>query len=206
MEPSDGSPGSLWGLIGWFSAHPESLLGSAVLVWVLSQIAGSITVRAQQRRRLRHAAVALRTEIELIRENLEKFIPGYEELADRMRADPARRFFILANRRSQQTLDSLRPDLVTMPGDVLKAAIKFYTLDAEINQFLDTLMQPAFVDRPVEQRIEILEVYGDLFDAAVARARDAEAELRLLAWSSSPWWSRDRRRFRRAMATRARSR
>ena len=77
MEPSDGSPGSLWGLIGWFSAHPESLLGSAVLVWVLSQIAGSITVRAQQRRRLRHAAVALRTEIELIRENLERFIPGY---------------------------------------------------------------------------------------------------------------------------------
>ena len=202
MEPSDGSPGSLWGLIGWISAHPESLLGSAVLVWVLSQIAGSITVRAQQRRRLRHAAVALRTEIELIRENLEKFIPGYEELADRMRADPARRFFILANRRSQQTLDSLRPDLVTMPGDVLKAVITFYTLDAEINQFLDTLMQPAFVDRPVEQRIEILEVYGDLFDAAVARARDAEAELRLLAWASSPWWSGDRRRFRRAMATR----
>ena len=70
-----------------------------------------------------------------------------------------------------------RPTWSTMPGDVLKAVITFYTLDAEINQFLDTLMQPAFLDRPVEQRIEILEVYADLFDAAVARARDAEAEL-----------------------------
>ena len=41
VEPST-LPGSLWGLLGWIAAHPESLLGSAVLVWVLSQIAASI--------------------------------------------------------------------------------------------------------------------------------------------------------------------
>ena len=142
--------------------------------------------------------LALRTEIELIRENLERFIPGYAELADRMRDRPvaavlhARQPTLAADLR-----DSLRADLVAMPGDVLKAVIAFYTLDAEINQFLDTLMQPAFLDRPVEQRIEILEVYADLFDAAVTRARNAEAELRLLAWASTPWWSAGRRRYRR---------
>src|SRR5262245_31716215 len=121
-------------ILTWLSAHPENLLGSAVLVWVLTQIAGSLTLRAQERQRLRHAAVALRTEIELIRENLERFIPAYGELAERMRDDPARRFFILANKRSQQTFETLRADLVTMPGEVLKAVIKFYALDAEINQ------------------------------------------------------------------------
>jgi transposase len=199
VEPA----GSVWSLLGWISAHPESLLGSAVLVWALSQIAATATARAEQRRRLRHAAVALRTEIELIRENLEQFIPGYAELTDRLREDPARRFFMLANKRSQQTLDSLRADLVTMPGDVLKAVIAFYTLDAEINQFLETLMQPTFLDLPVEQRIEILEVYADLFDSAVARARSAEAELRLLAWASSPWWSDGRRRYRATLRQRA---
>ena len=170
---------------------------------MLGQIAAGVTARAQQRRRLRQAAVALRTEIELIRENLEQFIPGYAELTDRMREEPSRRFFMLANKRSQQTLDSLRADLVTMPGDVLKAVIAFYALDAEINQFLDTLMQPAFLDLPVEQRIEILEVYADLFDSAVTRARSAEVELRLLAWASSPWWSDGRRRYRRTLRQRA---
>ena len=199
MEPAV----SLWSLLGWIAAHPESLLGSAVLVWALSQIAAAVTARAQQRRRLRHAAVALRTEIELIRENLERFIPGYEGLPDWLRAEPSRRFFMLANKRSQQTLDSLRPDLVTMPGKVLKVVIAFYTLDAEINQFLETLMQPAFLDLPVEQRIEVLEVYGDLFDSAVTRARSAEAELRLLAWASSPWWSTSRSRYRRTLRQRA---
>ena len=187
-------------LLGWIAAHPESLLGSALVVWVLTQAATSLTARAQQRRRLRHAAVALRTEIELTRENLEEFIPGYRELADRLREDPSRRFFILANKRSQQTLETLRADLVTMPGDVLKAVIKFYTLDAEINQFLDTLMQPAFVDRPLEQKITVLDVYGELFGNAVARARQAERELQLLAWANSPWWSSGARRYRRAKA------
>lgn len=191
-------------MLTWLSEHPESLLGSAVLVWVLGQVAAALNARVEQRRRLRRAAVALRTEIELIRENLERFIPGYAELAERMRGDPRRRFFILANRRSQQTFDTLRPDLVAMPSEVLKAVVRFYTLDAEINQFLDTLMQPEFLDRPVEQRIEILETYGDLFDAAVARARDAEAELRLLAWANMAWWSADRRRWRRTMAARRR--
>ena len=191
-------------MLAWLIEHPENLLGSALLVWVLTQVAAATTARAEQRRRLRHAAMALRTEIELIRENLERFIPGYEELAERMREDPARRFFILANRRSQQTFETLRADLVAMPGDVLKAVIRFYTLDAEINQFLDTLMLPAFLDRPVAQRIEILFTYADLFDAAVARARDAEAELRVLAWASTPWWSADRRRYGRAMAARRR--
>ncbi len=194
---------SLWSLLAWIAAHPESLLGSAVLVWVLGQIAAGVTARAQERRRLRRVAVALRTEIELIRENLEQFIPGYAELTDRMREEPSRRFFMLANKRSQQTLDSLRADLVTMPGDVLKAVIAFYALDAEINQFLDTLMQPAFLDLPVEQRIEILGVYADLFDSAVTRARGAEAELRLLGWASSPWWSDNRRRYRRTLRRRA---
>ena len=196
-------PVSLWSLLAWIAAHPESLLGSAVLVWVLGQIAAGVTARAQERRRLRRVAVALRTEIELIRENLEQFIPGYAELTDRMREEPSRRFFMLANKRSQQTLDSLRADLVTMPGDVLKAVIAFYALDAEINQFLDTLMQPAFLDLPVEQRIEILEVYADLFDSAVTRARSAEVELRLLGWASSPWWSDGRRRYRRTLRQRA---
>ena len=84
--------------------------------------------------------MALRTEIELTRENLEAFIPGYGELEARLREDPTRYFFILANKRSQQTLETLRADLVTMPSGVLKAVIKFYTLDAEINQFLETLM------------------------------------------------------------------
>jgi hypothetical protein len=193
-------------VLAWLIEHPENLLGSALLVWVLTQVAGAVSARTEQRRRLRHAALALQTEIELIRENLERFIPGYEELAELMREDPARRFFILANRRSQQIFETLRPDLVAMPGDVLKAVIRFYTLDAEINQFLDTLMLPAFLDRPVAQRIEILATYADLFDAAVARARDAEAELRLLAWASTPWWSPDRRRFRRAVAARPRAR
>ena len=195
---------ALQGLLAWLVEHPESLLGSALLVWVLSQIAASLSSRAEQRRRLRRAAVALRTEIELTRENLERFIPGYQELADRMRDDPTRRFFVLANRRSQQTLETLRPELVAMPSDVLKSVVKFYTTDAEINQFLDTLMQPAFLDRPVVQRIEILEAYADLFDVAVARARDAETELRLLAWASMPWWSADRARFRRALRLRSR--
>ncbi len=194
----------LQSVLAWLIEHPESLLGSAVLVWVLSQAAASLTARAEQRRRLRRAAVALRTEIELTRENLERFIPGYGELAERMRAEPERQFFILANRRSQQTFETLRTDLVAMPSEVLKAVVKFYTLDAEINQFLDTLMQPVFLDRPVEQRMEILEAYADLFDAAVARARDAEAELRLLAWANMAWWSADRRRYRRAMAARRR--
>ena len=195
---------TLQAALAWLTEHPESLLGSALLVWVLGQIANALSRRAEHRRRLRQVAVALRTEIELIRENLERFIPGYEELAELMRADPSRRFFILANPRSQQTLETLRPDLVAMPSDVLEAVVKFYTLDAEINQFLDTLMQPVFLDRPVEQRIEILAAYGDLFDAAVARARDAEVELRLLAWANTPWWTGDRRRFRRAMAARRR--
>jgi hypothetical protein len=52
--------------------------------------------------------------------------------------------------------------------------------------------------------MEILDAYADLFDAAVARARDAEAELRLLAWANMAWWSPDRRRYRRAMAARRR--
>jgi hypothetical protein len=171
---------------------------------VLSQVAATLTAHAEQRRRLRRTAVALRTEIELIRENLERFIPGYADLAERMRAEPQRRFFILANRRSQQTFETLQPDLVAMPSEVLKAVVKFYTLDAEINQFLETLMQPVFLDRPVEQRMEILETYADLFDAAVARARDAEVELRLLAWANMPWWSADRRRYRQTMAARRR--
>lgn len=147
---------------------------------------------------MRHAAIALRTEIELTRENLEEFIPGYRALADRLREDPSRRFFILANKRSQQTMETLRADLVTMPSNVLKTVIKFYTLDAEINQFLDTLMQPAFVERPVEQKVTILAVYGDLFGEAVTRARHAERELQMLAWASSPWWSAARLRYRRA--------
>jgi hypothetical protein len=193
----------LSGVVAWLAANPQSLVGPAVLVWVLTQIATVLTARGQQRRRLRHAAVALRTEIEFTRENLERFIPGYAQLAERTREDPDRRFFVLANRRSQQTLETLRSDLVTMPGEVLKAVIRFYTLDAEINEFLDTLMQPAFLDRPAPQRVEILDTYADLFDAAVARARDAEAELRLLAWASTPWWSADRRRYRRALKTRA---
>jgi hypothetical protein len=41
------------------------------------QIAASVTARAEQQRRLRRAAVALGTEIGLIRESLEKFIRGY---------------------------------------------------------------------------------------------------------------------------------
>lgn len=183
---------------GWLTANPESLLGSALVVWLVSQIASAIAAGAAQRRRLRHAAVALRTEIELTRENLEAFIPGYGELEARLREDPTRYFFILANKRSQQTLETLRADLVTMPSGVLKAVIKFYTLDAEINQFLETLMTPAFVDRPVEQKITILHVYGDLFQDAVARARKAERELQLLAWSCSPWWSASRLRYLRA--------
>jgi len=85
-----------------------------------------------------------------------------------------------------------------MPGNVLKAVIKFYTLDAEINQFLDTLMQPAFVDRPLEQKITVLEVYGELFGEAVLRAQKAERELQLLAWANSPLSSAARRRYRRA--------
>jgi hypothetical protein len=190
------------GVLAWLFEHPENWLGSALLVWVLTQLGATLSAQAEQRRRLRRAALAISTEIELIRENLERFIPGYAELAERMRDDPERRFFVLANRRSQQTFETLRADLVAMPGDVLKAVIRFYTLDAEINQFLDTLMQPAFLERPVEQRMEILDGYADLFDAAVARARDAEAELRLLAWANNPWWSADRRRYRRAMARR----
>ena len=190
------------GVLAWLFEHPENWLGSALLVWVLTQLGATLSARAEQRRRLRRAALAISTEIELIRENLERFIPGYAELAERMRDDPERRFFVLANRRSQQTFETLRADLVAMPGDVLKAVIRFYTLDAEINQFLDTLMQPAFLERPVEQRMEILDAYADLFDAAVARARDAEAELRLLAWANTPWWSADRRRYWRAMARR----
>ena len=181
------------GVLAWLFEHPENWLGSALLVWVLTQLGATLSAQAEQRRRLRRAALAISTEIELIRENLERFIPGYAELAERMRDDPERRFFVLANRRSQQTFETLRADLVAMPGDVLKAVIRFYTLDAEINQFLDTLMQPAFLERPVEQRMEILDAYADLFDAAVARARDAEAELRLLAWANTPWWSADRR-------------
>ena len=190
-------------MLAWLFEHPENWLGSALLVWVLTQLGATLSAQAEQRRRLRRAALAISTEIELIRENLERFIPGYADLAERMRDDPERRFFVLANRRSQQTFETLRADLVAMPGDVLKAVIRFYTLDAEINQFLDTLMQPAFLERPVEQRMEILDAYADLFDAAVARARDAEAELRLLAWANTPWWSADRRRYRRAMARRA---
>ena len=73
-----------------------------------------------------------------------------------------------------------------MPSDVLKAVIKFYTLDAEINQFLETLMTPAFVDRPVEQKITILDVYGELFErcggaGAQGGAGTAAAGLGLLA-------------------------
>lgn len=189
---------SLGDVLVWIGSHPESLLGSAVLVWVLTQVATALTEHAAQRRRLRNAAVALRTEIELTRENLEEFIPGYRELADRLREDPARRFFILANKRSQQTMETLRADLVTMPSNVLKTVIKFYTLDAEINQFLETLMQPAFVERPVEQKITILAVYSDLFGEAVRRARHAERELQMLAWANSPWWSAARFRYCRA--------
>jgi hypothetical protein len=189
---------ALGDVLNWITAHPESLLGSAVLVWVLTQVATALTTRAAQRRRLRHAAIALRTEIELTRENLEEFIPGYRALADRLREDPSRRFFILANKRSQQTMETLRADLVAMPSNVLKTVIKFYTLDAEINQFLDTLMQPVFVERPVEQKITILAVYGDLFSEAVTRARHAERELQMLAWASSPWWSAARFRYHRA--------
>jgi hypothetical protein len=203
LEPGTPLAVSLGDVLGWIAAHPESLLGSALLVWVLSQIAASLTTHAAQRRRLRHAAVALRTEIELTRENLQEFIPGYRELADRLREDPQRRFFILANKRSQQTLETLRADLVAMPGNVLKAVIKFYTLDAEINQFLDTLMQPAFVDRPLEQNITVLEVYGELFGEAVLQARRAERELQLLAWANSPLLSAARRRYRRAAARKA---
>src|SRR5262249_21755827 len=132
------------GVLAWLFEHPENWLGSALLVWVLTQLWATLATQVEQRRRLRRAALAIGTEIELIRENLERFIPGYAELAERMRHDPERRFFVLANRRSQQTFDTLRADLVAMPGDVLKAVIRFYTLDAEINQFLDTLMQPAF--------------------------------------------------------------
>jgi hypothetical protein len=51
----------------------------------------------------------------------------------------------------------------------------------------------------LEQRIDILDVYADLFDSAVARARDAQAQLRMLSWASSPWWSSARRRYRRAI-------
>ena len=38
----------------------------------------------------------------------------------------------------------------------------------------------------------------------IARARDAEAELRLLAWANMAWWSPDRGRYRRAMTARRR--
>ncbi|MFZ1427452.1 MAG: hypothetical protein WAS21_11830 [Geminicoccaceae bacterium] len=173
MERGTSPAVALGDVLSWITAHPESLLGSAVLVWVLTQVATALTTRAAQRRRLRHAATALRTEIELTRENLEEFIPGYRALADRLREYPSRRFFILANKRSQQTMETLRADLITMPSNVLKTVIKFYTLDAEINQFLDTLMQPAFVERPVGQKVTILAVYGDLFGEAMTRARHA---------------------------------
>ena len=149
---AEGWPG-WWGLEGpeylaWLGEHPESLLGSALLVWMLGQIATALTARAERRQRLRRAAVALRTEIELIRENLERFIPGYADLAERMRAEPQRRFFILANRRSQQTFETLRPDLVAMPSEVLKAVVKFYTLDAEINQFMRQLSTEIILENP----------------------------------------------------------
>lgn len=165
--------------------HPERLLGSALVIWVLTQIAGALTHRSRQRRRLRHAAVALRTEIELIREELEAFIPGYWAMADTLIADPSRRFFVLANRRSQQTLESLRDDLIFMPGQVLKAVIAFYSLDSRINQFVESLTQPLFLDRPADKQIEILWVYADLFEDAVLAGRRAEKELKLLAWRNA---------------------
>lgn len=173
----------------WLSANPERLLGSALTLWLLSQLATALTRRSQHRRRLRHAAVALRTEIELNREGLEAFIPGYWAMADSLIADPSRRFFVLANRRSQQTLESLQDDLIFMPGQVLKAVIEFYSLDSRINQFVESLTQPLFLERPAEKQVEILWVYADLFEDAAASARRAEKELKLLAWRNASRFS-----------------
>jgi hypothetical protein len=179
----------LWASAGpawrWLSANPERLLGSALTLWVLSQLAAALTQRSQHRRRLRHAAVALRTEIEINREGLEAFIPGFWAMADSLIQDPTRRFFVLANRRSQQTLEGLQEDLIFMPGQVLKAVIEFYSLDSRINQFVESLTQPLFLDRPAEKQVEILWVYADLFEDAVASARRAEKELKLLAWRNA---------------------
>lgn len=170
----------------WLLDNPEQLRGSALAIWALTQIATALTQRSRQRRRLRHVAVALRTEIELIREDLEEFIPGYRAMARTLIEDPTRRFFVLANQRSQQTLESLRDDLIFMPGQVLKAVIAFYSLDSRINQFLDALSQPPFLERTADKQIEVLRVYADLFEDAVTAAKRAEKELKLLAWRNGP--------------------
>ena len=201
---------------GWLTANPESLLGSALVVWLISQIATIVSARSAQRRRLRHAAVALRTESELTRENLEAFIPGYWAMVDSLIEEPSRRFFVLADRRSQQTLESLRADLVLMPGQALKAVVAFYSLDARINQYVEALTQPVFLDRPPEKKVEILWTYADLFDQAVQAARRAEQELKLLAWRNGsrlsmrpylfwPMLWRHRRRLRRPQPAPAKS-
>ncbi len=133
------------------------MISSGILTYILKAILGSLYDARSQFHKFRHIAGCINREILMNTLNIGDFIATIPIMESKLNNDSKYKPFMVSNNKSADIVNSLREDMLKLPGDVVDSIVEFYYYDHEINVVMEKMQTQDFSDLSTQRKAEVME-------------------------------------------------